>query len=391
MAISKQNSSVSIYFFLWCLYYLQGTFYESGSMISKALLVIVLAMSLIHFFRSHVMGLCKSMKWLDLLLVMFLVYGFVGVISGYVINVGGMTNVGYIKSILISFLPIYSFYYFTRKGKIEKSHLFLWTIVLIVVYSLAFINHQLEQANNPLMYAMNEAEEATNNTGYLIVSLIPFLVFYNNKSIIQYSFLALIMLVAISSMKRGAILVGAIMMIVLILTSLKDNRIGRKIWISLLLISVTFIGIYFVEYLLSTSDFFNFRIEMTREGDSSNRDEIYKYFFNYFINQSNVFHFLFGSGANATARIYGMFAHNDWLELAIDQGLFGLIIYLLFWIALYMDWRKTKFDNDVYIAFGLSLVYMLFRSFVSMSFLMIPLSCSILVGYGLAKSCMTYK
>lgn len=384
MSLVNQSNSVRIYFVLWCLYYLQGSLYESGSSLSRALLAILLAVSGVHFFRSHKIGIPKSLKWLDLLLLLLLLYGFIGVLNGYVINVGGMTNIGYIKSVLVSFLPVYSFYYYTRKGEIDSKRLLIWAIALFVVYGLTFINHRIVEMNNPLMAAMGDAEETTNNAGYLVVSLVPFLIFFDKKPVIQYSLLALLLFITISSMKRGAMLVGAIMALILILYSMRGSKAWQKILTVVMIIIVGILGVRYVEYLLATSDFFNFRLEMTLEGDSSNRDDIYGFFLNYFLEQTNIVTFLFGSGANATVRIYGMFAHNDWLEIVIDQGLLGVVVYLCYWIALFKDWRQTYRIRKVYISLGLTLLYLLFRTFVSMSFLMVPLSCSILLGYGFA-------
>ena len=379
---------VHFYFLLWCLYYLQGTFGISETM-SQALLGIVLIMSAFHFFRAHLMGMSKQLRWLDILVIMFIIYGIVGIISGNVINVGGMTNVVYIKNIVISFLPIYSFYYYTQKGDVYSSRLFAWTIALLVVYILSFINHRIEGNNNLMLAALNNIDEGTNNAGYLVVSLIPLLIYLNKHSIIQYSVLALIMLFTISSMKRGAIIVGAFMMIVLILSSIKKSKTGHNVVILILLVVVVFVGVRYIEYILTTSDFFNLRLQMTLEGDTSTRDDIYSFFFHYFLNQTSIISFLVGSGANATAQISGLFAHNDWLEIAIDQGILGVCVYLAYWISLIKSWRTTSFDKSVFLSFGLTLLYMFFRTLVSMSFLMIPLSCTIVLGYGLAKSSTT--
>lgn len=387
---AAKKYSVHLYFFLWCLYYLQSSLNISG-LISQVLLGIVLLLSALYFFRVHSKGVSKQLKWIDILMMFFIIYGIVGVISGYVIKAGGMTNVGYIKCILISFLPIYSFYYFTKKGEINSSRLFIWTIVLMVVYILSFINHRIEELNDPMMSVLNDVERGTNNAGYLVVSLVPFMIYLEKKTLIQHISLALIVLFVISSMKRGAIVVGAIMMIIFILSSIKQRNPWHIALVLIMLVVVIFVGIRYVDYLLTTSDFFNSRLQMTLEGNTSSRDDIYSYFFHYFLNQTSIVSFLIGSGANATAQIYGGFAHNDWLEIAIDQGILGLFIYLTYWVSLYRSWRTTSFDKSVYLSFGLTLVYLLFKTFVSMSFLMIPLSCSILLGYGLANSSTTRK
>ena len=191
---------------------------------------------------------------------------------------------------------------------------------------------------------------------------------------------------ALTSVKRGAIILGLIMSIVIVATSLKNRTIWQKTLIVFLFVGIVYIGYSYVLYLISSSDYVNFRIQMTESGNSSDRDRIYKYFFNSFINQTNPGKFLFGSGAFATMRMFGIAAHNDWLELAINQGMFGLIVYLMYWISLIKDWRKCHDDKIVFMAMGLTSMFLLFRTFVSMSYSMIPLSCSLMLGYGLATS-----
>ena len=390
MPTNKKRYFVNIYFLLWCLYYSQGTLYETGSIISQSLLAILLLLSIIHFVRTNDKSTPSPLKWLNLLIVMFVVYGLIGIVNGDVFNVGGMTNIGYVKNILVSFLPVYSFYYFTKNGEIDESQLFAWTIILLVVYSFSYLNTRLSELNDPLSAAVVDSEDKTNNAGYLIASLIPLVFFLGKKPLIQYSALALIMFFTVSSMKRGAILVGAAMMLILVLSSLKGRNARQKLAIGALLVGIVYVGVYYVRYLLSTSDFFNMRLEMTLEGDSSNRDDIYTFFYRYFISQADIGRLFLGSGANATLKIYGAFAHNDWLEIAINQGVLGLVLYLGYWISQIKNWRKVKSNKAVYLVLGLVLFYMLFRSFVSMSYMMVPLSCSVALGYCLAKSSTLY-
>lgn len=385
----KNNYLVHLYFLLWCLYYFQGVLYERGSIISRGILVLVLLVSSIHFVRSHVLGIPRTLKWIDCFVLMITVYGFIGFTKGYVSNVSGMTVMDYIKGVLVSFLPVYSFYYYSKRGKISESHLFIWTIVLLVVYSMTFIFRRTEGGG--VIHVVNDIEEGTNNAGYLMVSLIPLLFFFGKKPVIQYTVLAIVVFFVVTSVKRGAMIVGLVMSVILILNSLRDSKTWQKILAFFLFAAVVYLSYRYVLYLISSSDFVNLRIEQTLSGDSSNRDEIYSYFLNYFLNQSNVGSFLFGSGAFATARIYDYFAHNDWLELAINQGVLGLIVYLMFWVSLTKDWRKCKAERNVYFALGLTFLFLLFRTFVSMSYSMVPLSCSLILGYGLAVSSNNYS
>ena len=79
--------------------------------------------------------------------------------------------------------------------------------------------------------------------------------------------------------------------------------------------------------IMMQNDYFQTRLTSTLEGNSSGRDEIYSHIWNVF-NNSNMFHYLFGYGAQGSFIMTAKFAHSDWLELLINQGLLGFIIYI---------------------------------------------------------------
>ena len=69
------------------------------------------------------------------------------------------------------------------------------------------------------------------------------------------------------------------------------------------------------------------------EGDISGRDNIAKLIIDYHGTQANVFQIVFGSGSDGTLRLIGAYAHNDWLEILFNQGIVGIIMYVIYWIS----------------------------------------------------------
>lgn len=66
-----------------------------------------------------------------MLMLLFTVYGFILVLMGpstlyYPISGISMPAYNYIKSIYLSLLPIYPFYYYTKKGYLTAEHLRIW-------------------------------------------------------------------------------------------------------------------------------------------------------------------------------------------------------------------------------------------------------------------------
>lgn len=362
------------------LYYLQGTLYEKGAIISQSILAIVLLMSVINALKVNAQGgLCRYMKGLNVLLIMFTVYGVLSMISTPTIAIVGRTmrSFNYLKTIYISLLPIYSFYYYTQKGKLDNKSLKVWVILFFI---LAIGRYYAEQTTR-LMNSYRD--ETTNNTGYTILSLIPLIVYWREKPTLQYILLGVAMIFILMAMKRGAILVGALCVIWFLYQSFKNANRKAKIWVFVLTALVIVAGIYAVQYMLENSAYFVSRLEQTKGGDSSNRDRIYGSLWNYYINKTTVLQFLFGQGADATIGVAGNYAHNDWLEILINNGLLGAIVYFVYWIRFYKEWRSSKDDSVVYMVLGLTLLIYFMSTLFSMSYGDMSIYATCGLGYAL--------
>lgn len=163
--------------------------------------------------------------------------------------------------------------------------------------------------------------------------------------------------------------------------SMKNASRKQKIWVFILSVVLIVVGFYMVSDMLQNSEYFNQRLEDTIEGNSSGRDRLYGVFWRHFTQESNPLLFLFGNGANATLTISSNYAHNDWLEIAINQGLLGLVIYVVYWIKFYKTWKKSKFDSQIYLALGLILFIYFMRTIFSMSYTAMPIYATLCLGY----------
>ena len=88
---------------------------------------------------------------------------------------------------------------------------------------------------------------------------------------------------------------------------------------------------YFISDFYSTNTYFQHRLEATKEGNSSGRDDIYETLLNHILSNGNLFGMIFGEGALATTKITWTAAHNDWLEFMVDMGLIGFVSYVVYW------------------------------------------------------------
>ena len=361
----------NIYILLWCIYYLQGTLYASGSIISQGILAILLAISVYYaFYVNFSLKTPSVIKALNLFVLMLTFYGLIYWMSGvvHVTDEGAPVGaIGYLKGIYISLLPIYAFYAFTAKGLITDKTIRKWFFVFVAMATVSYFRAEQEALQEAAMRG-SMAEEFTNNTGYTFLALMPLLFFFNDKKLIQYAGIAYILAFIIMGMKRGAILIGVIILFWFLYRTLKDATPKMRKRVLLLSVAILIAGGFFVAHMLETSEYFQYRLEQTEEGATSGRDVIYSILFSYFINETTPWQFFFGCGANYTVAVAGNYAHNDWLELAINQGCLGIIIYMIYWICFYMVWRRSKGHPIIYSSLGAVLVISFLSTLFSMSY-----------------------
>lgn len=393
--MKQQLNICNIYIFLWCLYSLQGTLYTSGGIISQGILAILLAISLYYLFVvNFTMRTPSAIKALNIFIAMLTLYGLLFWASGKIIimehtglPLGAM---GYLKGIYMSLLPIYAFYAFASKGILTEIDIRKWFFVFLAVVTVKYFRAEDEALQMAMMEGSMQ-EEFTNNTGYTFLSLMPLLFFFSKNRMVQYLALAYIMAFIIMGMKRGAILIGAIVVLWFFYQTLKSSPRKTRLKVVLLIAAVVVATGFYVVNMLETSEYFQYRIEQTEEGATSGRDVIYTKLFTYFLQETTEWQFLFGSGANHTVAVAGNYAHNDWLELAINQGCLGILVYLFYWICMYKTWRKSKNQTTIYISLG-SLCFIYFMStFFSMSYGDMSMYATLCLGYCLAHAQLINK
>ena len=90
--------------------------------------------------------------------------------------------------------------------------------------------------------------------------------------------------------------------------------------------------------------------------------------------------FLFGLGAQGTLSVNESYAHNDWIAILLEQGVFGLLLYLLYWIGFVISWIKSKDNADSFVALGLLIIIGLGKTLFSMYYL--PITAEMITSSG---------
>ena len=375
--------SFIVYIVLWMIYNLQIMLMIRG-IITQVVFVLLMVMSFYFFFKVNMYYRTGYyIKWLNMMLVVLSIYGIIPIIGGWTYT--GSTDHGswvsyiFLQNIFISILPIYSFYYFSLTKKIltdNLNYIFIaFLLFSILMYYQNFYSVSLESGK----------EEITNNAGYFFVPLIPMLQLLKMKDFWKYFFLTIIFGYMLMAMKRGAILAGGVMILLFMIHHFRTAS-WKKLLYVVSLTGIVLWGVYYFAFNLYVgSDYFQERVKQTMSGDPSGRDAMYSYYFSYFMEKTSALEWFIGNGANATWVLFGNYAHNDWLEFAIDLGVLGLMIYLVYWLVFLWEWKTFTGDLSCKQTLGDLMIAYFLIGLYSMSFNDMPTSASLCIGFCLAN------
>lgn len=379
-------NKASICILAWCIYDFQGLLLPKGTLFSQLLLIVLILVSLYYMFVANTRYKLPKYFWgLNVLIFMFTIYG-VYLMIGYnpYDYSKQVESSSYLKGIYISLLPIYTFFVFFKEKLISLRMIYFWVVVFFALATGEYYDNQ-KQMLVAAMLSGSKIEEFTNNAGYVFLALMPACTFFYKKSIIQYIGLAYCMIFLFMGMKRGALLIGIICLLWILWNNLKVSNMKKKIAIMFFSLVLCIMGNQFVEKKMENSVYFQKRVEDTMEGNTSRRDDLYMTFANYYLKDASPMQFLFGSGANATLKVSYNYAHNDWLEIAVNQGLLGLMVYLFYWFLFLRECFSKFYTRHAKLALQLVFIIYFMQTIFSMSYGAMVLFASLVLGYSLSQ------
>lgn len=368
------------YIALWGFYILQGTFYESGGVLSQSLLVIIIVVSVFNVYKANCnYALPSYFKITNALLVLITIYGLLRYNQGdWDVGFTVISWFAYLKSHYISIMPIYAFYVYSMKGQITTQKLKWVALLFFIIYVFYFIRIQTESS------LLTNRDEVTNNSAYMFVSLLLLLPLFRVKPIVGYLIAIAISSFVLMSAKRGAIILCIMCIVLFVWYNIRNTtRTFKVITIGASVVFILVAG-YAANEFIQSNDYLLSRLAATQSGNSSGRDRIYASLIKNLNDDDSSLHFLFGRGADSTFHIAGNFAHNDWLEIATNMGILGVIVYLFYWIKFYKSVNRMKCDNSVYYAFLMVFAFCFIRAFFSMSINDMSTITTLVIGYCLA-------
>jgi hypothetical protein len=344
------------FFGLIVIYFLQGSLYPIGSIISQGALSIILLINFGYLIKVNLKRRNPFFVkvWSSFIMFIVLTFGLTG-------DYFDPLFFGQLKNILFFMTSFFPIYYWTIKGLITKNTLLSFAIILLPVFSLAFYYSRIN------LIAELARENVVNNTSYYFVSIIPFL-FFVKRPIFLWSLIFTVLAFLIVGAKRGSLIIGIISSCLVILYNLKylqGIKLTSKVRNIFLLLVLIIFGInYFSEFIET-----NYYVFDRLEQNESKRPENYLALYNNWYNSNSVFNYLFGYGYFSSP-LYTpekVMAHNDWLEMLNDFGFFGILIYVLLFISFATLIKNQKNVQLKYIHFTVLLIW-LFISLLSMWF-----------------------
>ena len=203
------------------------------------------------------------------------------------------------------------------------------------------------------------------NSIYFVLCSFPFIFFIKNKYV-KISLLFIISTTILFSGKSTCI----ISLILILIYSLFNFKLAfsfkRKIGFSVFSLLLAFLLLYFWFGSL-TSIFEIFFISDILYGDlqtGNGRYDIYQKIIVIY-SESNFIDQVFGHGYSFVSKVLSISAHNDFLQILFDYGLFGFVLYMLFVVSLINNRKKFEKKSLEYFAYNTSILIFLIVSLAS--------------------------
>lgn len=349
---------------IYVLYSLQGVLYRSGSVLSQVLLLIFLLIGVYGLFSSFSQPK-RNPRFVNIWAIFFILLTITFIVSPMVVYgtvneaMGQMSTFGQYKNIIFVCLSFFAVHCFAKRGATTDKYMFYVSAAMIVVAVLRYI------------YAMRLLQQEymddfQNNAAYNIVVVIPFLPYIFNKQKLIATLLAIgsIALILYAA-KRGAIVCLIVSILTTIIYLLRRSRMASFKQVLIIALAVGIGALMF--HLTMQNEFLLDRIEETQDGNIGTREIAYSMLWNNWLKE-DIFTQIFGSGLLQSVNVWGNSAHNDWLELLTDNGLLGVLIYLLFFIYLFKYINKMTGNNLLQLSILLATVILLTKSMFSMGY-----------------------
>lgn len=218
------------------------------------------------------------------------------------------------------------------------------------------------------------------NEVYWILLGLPLAYLIDNR-LLKYLLIAVIGYTILLSVKSTAVLamLSAILLTELSSRYVKGNVSKSTIWVILVAIFIVYIAWPLISDILVNTFKINWtdKYNSSIETEGSGRGDIWVKTLNMILN-SDFPSLMLGHGHNSVYKVIGFSAHNDFLEVIYDYGVFSFFIYLSFYFHLFRETKKMvlarfKYSNAMIASFVLFLILSFFSHLIIYSGLLLIL------------------
>lgn len=253
-----------------------------------------------------------------------------------------------------------------------------WILVGVICTALAFTSSQAlnEFENRVVVYILGFPEDPNQFCAYFIMPAMICMKRIVEKRKLTPFYLLLMLMIIYAVMKTGSrgglvgVLLGIFACIILAVRSPK-----AKIAIIITAVFAAVIVVTVVFPLLPEDVQLRYSMQSIAENNGAGRFDIWKYLVNYaFENPDRLIH---GSGllstydilANANVVEHAGAAHNQFVQVLVDQGLLGLMLFIaLIFTCFFRNWIKRPYYACAFAAvmvFSLSLTLYIFKPYIN--------------------------
>lgn len=361
MRLNKLNW-LGVAIILYILYFLQGILYSSGGILSQFILFLFLFIGFLCFISVSFSR--KKPAIVTMFIIFYVIIAIWYLLSPKIVvgtmneAIGEVRTIEQFKASSIFFMSFFVAYYSSYNRNIKESNILIITFAFFILATLRYIF---------IKDFHSYSDGFTNNGGYYYVALLPYIpILFKRNKIIGIILLIVSIIGIFASAKRGAIvcLLCAIIFVFIYYIKVYKKSFKRIFPALLILCCIVIVGYY--SYI--SNDYLVERIEFTQKEGVGARSTAYSLLFNHWFSDTNLVTIIFGNGSAATVEVWGNYAHNDWLEILIDYGLFGLIIYMLLFISFFLYIKQTSVELYYKIAIYICLIVWFLKTIFSMGY-----------------------
>ncbi len=361
-----ESKAGGILVLLILLYFLQGILYPSGSFVSQTLIALWLLLGIVCYGR---VALCRdNLAMVNWLVIFYAIQSITFIVSPKVVNgvdyeaIGEVGTIAQFKEVSAFVLSFMVMYLVARRsgGFDEKGVRYIcYAFLLLSVFRFFYVQE--------LLQVEKMQERVTNNVSYFFVGLLPYFPYLLKRNkYLGGVLLSMVIGIVMYSAKRGAIVAMLVMLAFSVIYYAHNIRFTTKNMVAMAgLLCVLIGGICYAYY---SNDWLVSRIDRMSVVGMGGRGIAYPLLFNYWCNDGNFWTMMFGNGMSQTVTVWGNYAHNDWLELLINNGVLGVVVYGMIFITAFRFIYRSTLSVESRWAACLCLIVLLVQSVFSMGY-----------------------